>query len=426
MPLKRLAIITVHTSPLAQLGGSKTGGMNVYVREIAQEFGRRNIAVDIFTRRASPEQPLVDGSLGGTVRVIHVSAGLGQPLSPDEVYPHLPQFTAGMLAFTTSENIQYDAVYSHYWLSGLVAHALQEVWGLPFAQMFHTLGHMKNRIVMSGLPAVVPDVRIHHEIRIVRWAYRIIAATPAEQSQLLWLYRADRRKIAIIPPGVNPKRFFPIPMNEAKYRLGIPAEKYLFLFVGRIEPLKGVENILQALHHLHQQKPQVLTNVCFAVIGGDLENADHELTRLQQLSVQLGLSQYVRFLGAQDQSHLPIYYSASVAAMMPSDYESFGLAALEAMACGTPVIASQVGGLAYLIRDGETGFLVPVREPEALAERIVFLLNHPNERERMGQAAAQLAQQYTWPSVADQLLAVFEEVMERRFSPRRSSAHPLP
>lgn len=426
MPLMRLALITVHTSPLAKLGGSKTGGMNVYVREIALELSKRNIAVDIYTRREATETPLIDNSLADNIRVVHISAGPEQALSPDEVYPYLTQFTAGVLALITNERIQYDVIYSHYWLSGLVAHVLEESLGTPFVQMFHTLGHMKNRIVMSGLPPLAPNVRVHSEIKIVRWASRIVAATVAEQSQLLWLYRADRRKIAIIPPGVNAERFYPLPMAQTKHQLGIAIDSHLILFVGRIEPLKGVENILHALYLLHQQTPQMLSNVCFAVVGGDLEHADRELTRLRQLSVQLGLSQYVRFLGAQDHSMLPVYYSAALVVMMPSDYESFGLAALEAMACGTPVIASQVGGLAYLIKDGETGFLVPVRQPEILAERISFLISNPHKREQMGRAAARLAQQYTWPSVVDQLLSMFETVAERRFNRRRNSAHLLP
>ncbi|MBZ0306494.1 MAG: glycosyltransferase, partial [Anaerolineae bacterium] len=305
MSLKRLAIITVHTSPLAKLGGNKTGGMNVYVREIAQELGRRDIAVDIYTRRTSASDPDIDDTLGANVRVIYISAGAEQPLTPDEVYPYLPQFTAGVLASTARENTQYDLVYSHYWLSGLVAHALQEVWGTPFVQMFHTLGHMKNRIILSRAASLAPDVRIHHETRIVRWANCVIAATAAEQSQLLWLYRADRRKIVIIPPGVNAERFYPVPMEQAKQQIGIPSNYRVLSFVGRIEPLKGVENILQALYLLRQKTPRVLSDVCFTVIGGDLKNPDSELTRLQQLSVQLGLSQYVRFLGAQDHTRLP-------------------------------------------------------------------------------------------------------------------------
>lgn len=423
MTLKRLAILSVHTSPLARLGGSKTGGMNVYVREIAQEFGRRGIGVDIFTRKAEPDLPSVDYSLGSNVRVIHITAGAEQALGPDDIYPLVPEFTAGALAFTTTENCKYDLIYSHYWLSGLVAQALREVWGIPFVQMFHTLGHMKNRIGIAPVSSLAPDVRIHSETRIVGWSNRIIAATSAEQSQLLWLYRADRRKIVTVPPGVNTERFSPIPRIEAQASLGLPDECQMLLFVGRLEPLKGVDNILFALDRLHRHSPHLLQNVRFAIIGGEPDST--EMVQLRQFSSELEVGEYVHFLGAKEQEQLPLYYAASLAVMMPSDYESFGMVALEAMACGTPVIASRVGGLAYLIRDGETGFLVPVREPAALAECIATLLVNPQKREEMGQAAASLAHQYTWSVIADRLLPVFQDVIGYwQLSHRMSSAYP--
>lgn len=410
--LNRLALLSVHTSPLAQLGGNKTGGMNVYIRELAQELGRRGVTVDIYTRKAAAHLPLVDHTLGPNVRVICILAGPEMPLNPDDVYAHLPQFTAGVLAFTTSEGLRYDLLYSHYWLSGLVAHQLKDIWGTPFVQMFHTLGHMKNRIVPDGILQLAPDVRVHYETQITGWANRIVAATPAEQAQLLWLYRTDRRKIVVIPPGVNTERFHVISMANAKQKLGIPVERQLLLFAGRIEPLKGVDSILQALHLIQQRNPTLLHHVRFVVVGGDITSThDRELVRLRQLSEQLGLGQAVDFVGAKDQTLLPFYYAAAAAVIMPSDYESFGLVALEAMACGTPVIASQVGGLPFLIREGETGFLVPVREPAALADRMLTLLLNPPQRLQMGAAAAKLAQQYSWSAIADQLIPLFEDLI---------------
>lgn len=415
MTIARLALLSVHTSPLAQLGGSKTGGMNVYVREIAQEFAQRGIAVDIFTRRVAAGTPIVDTSLGDNVRVVHILAGPEQTLAPDDVYPYLPQFTAGVQTFVTGESLVYDLIYSHYWLSGMAAHALKAVWDIPFVQMFHTLGQMKNRIVLRDSASLSPDVRVYHETRIVQWANHLIAATTAEQTQLLWLYRADRRKISIIPPGVNTLRFQPVPVVAAKHQLGLPLDEQLLLFVGRIEPLKGVDSILQALAVIHQRSPQLLAAARFIIVGGDTSTMDAgELARLRQLGSQLGLSHLIEFLGAKDQSLLPLYYSAALAVIMPSDYESFGLVALEAMACGTPVIASQVGGLAYLIRDGETGFLVPVRDPAILADRITTLLTDVEQRKQMGQAAAALARQYSWSAIADQLLSLFQRVVDQQ------------
>ena len=427
--IERLAILSVHTSPLLSLGDKKAGGMNLYIRELSREFAMRGIAVDIFTRRASANTPEVEAIPGtnGLARVISVNGGPVGPLDPSEVYPHLSQFTAGIVSFAVRQNLRYALIYSHYWLSGWVANKLKCTWGVPFVQMFHTLGQMKNRIVpgqvsLTGLSANLPDERITTEARIVTWADRIVVATPAESAQLRWLYRTDRRKIAVIPPGVDTSRFYPRPKPAAKAALGIPDDVNMLLFVGRIEPLKGVETILRSLDELRGQRPDVFEKNHFVVIGGDPEDrTNSELSRLRSLTQRLGLSEAVQFSGAKDHHQLPLYYSAAVAAVVPSDYESFGLVALEAMACGTPVIASQVGGLAYLVRDGETGFLVPVREPDALAKSITALADDPALSERMGHSAAALAQGYAWPSIADQLLTLFAEVSSKTPAPARMS-----
>ncbi len=413
MTIRHIALLSVHTSPLAPIGGKKTGGMNVYVRELARELARRDIQVDIFTRRVSSTQPDVDYSLGEGVRVIHVNAGLPQPLDPDAVYEHLSQFTAGVIAYATRHRITYNLVYSHYWLSGWVAHKLDEVWNIPSVQMFHTLGHMKHRI--GGGPLMMPDTRVLLETQIVNWADRIIAATPAEQAQLLWLYRADRRKIEVIPPGVDSSRFHPIPQLDAKSHLNIAADDDLLLFVGRLEPLKAVDTILQAVELIRVEEPGYLRKIQFAIIGGDLNNpSDTEMERLQSLAHELGLDDVVQFLGAKDHELLPYYYAAALAVIMPSDYESFGMVALEAMASGTPVIASEVGGLAFLVRDEDTGFLVPTRNPEALAEGIITIISDPEKRYQLSQNAARLAQRYHWSRIADRLLPIFKDVVAEK------------
>ncbi|MBZ0296072.1 MAG: glycosyltransferase [Anaerolineae bacterium] len=419
--IQSIAILSVHASPLAPMGGKKTGGMNVYIRKLAEEMGRRGIQVDIYTRRTSIEQPDVDHSIGENVRVIHITAGGVQVLSPDDIYPHLSQFTAGIIAFCTRQSIRYDIVYSHYWLSGWVAHKLNEVWGTPFVHMFHTLGHMKNRI-MPGQKVPMPDTRTGIETWITKWANRIVAATPAEHAQLLWLYRADRRKIVIASPGVDLSVFHPMSVDKARDQLEIPSEKQMLLFVGRLEPLKAVDTVLAALHRIAQARPELAENLIFKVIGGDLSDQDDpEMARLRALVPELNLTDTVEFVGAKDQTTLPFYYTASMAVVMPSDYESFGMVALEAMACGTPVIASEVGGLAYLVKDGETGFLIPSRDPVALADKIVTLLEHPEKQHRMRVASALLAYQYAWSEIADQLMVIFDEVLaEVRVNPHKS------
>jgi D-inositol-3-phosphate glycosyltransferase len=414
MALERIAFISVHASPLAAPGSGKAGGMNVYVRELAQEIGRRDIAVDIYTRRQSAVEPEIDLSLGSGVRVISVPAGGVQPLAPDDTYTHLSQFTAGVIAFATRFNLRYDMVYSHYWLSGWVAHKLNEVWNIPFAHMFHTLGQMKNRIA-PGKSVLMPDVRVNVEMRVTRWAHRLIAATSAEQLQLLWLYRADRRKILVIPPGVNTDRFYPVPRDMARAALGISPATNLLLFVGRLEPLKGVDSALTALALLREHEPLIFSSIRFIVIGGDLNDRnDAELARLRALVSNLNLEQTVEFLGVKGQELLPCYYAMASAVIMPSDYESFGMVALEAMASGTPVIASEVGGLAFLVRDGETGFLIPVREPAVLADRIGRLLSNDQLQQMMRSAAVDVAHRYSWPLIADQLLAAFAALVDQQ------------
>lgn len=413
MTIRRIAVLCVHTSPLDSFGGKKTGGMNIYVREMAREMGQRGVQVDVFTRRQHPATPEVDSALGENVRVIQVPCGPPTPLDPDAVYEHIAQFTAGVIAFNTkTDGRRYDIVYSHYWLSGLVAHKLKEVWGTPFAQMFHTLGHMKHRITPDYSARVPSDVRTTNEMKLVNWADGIIAATPAEHAQLLWLYRADRRRITIVPPGVDAALFKPLSELEAKVRLGYRADERVFLFVGRIERLKAIDTILEAVQILRTQDEAALEGVRFAIIGGS--RTDPELLALMALAESLGVADVVDFLGAREQSVLADYYAASTAVIMPSDYESFGMVALEAMASGTPVIASQVGGLAYLVRDNETGYLVPSREPQLLAARIHHLITQPNEQERLARNAANLAKHYAWPRIVDKLLAAFSEMISTR------------
>lgn len=415
MQIKRIAMLSVHTSPLAPMGGKKTGGMNVYIRELAQELGSRGIQVDIFTRRSSADEPKIDNGIGDNVRVIYLQAGPLQSMSPDDIYPYLSEFTARMMAFMTLQGLRYDIVYSHYWLSGWVAQKLKEASGTPFVQMFHTLGQMKERI--AGSSAATPEMRINVETEIVNWADRIVAATPAEEAQLRWLYRSDRRKIEIVPPGVNVSRFYPQNALEIRQQLGFEHDCNLLLFVGRIERLKAVDTLIEAIHIARTESSEIAQNLCCAIIGGDpSDQLDQEMVRLQKLVKKLELDDIVKFLGAKDQTQLPVYYAAASAVVMPSDYESFGMVALEAMASGTPVIASQVGGLAFLVRDGETGYLVPVRDPRLLAERIIWLLNDKSKSQQMGYSAAERAQGYAWEKIADRLLAIFESVKQQKRS----------
>jgi D-inositol-3-phosphate glycosyltransferase len=419
--LQRIAILSVHTCPLALLGGKKTGGMNVYVRDFSRELGRHGVQVDVFTRSQDDCQPRIKHDLGNGARVIHIPAGPEKPIPLLEVGNYIDEFTAGVLAFAAEENARYDLIHSHYWLSGLVAERLQQAWALagapaagpPLVQMFHTLGHMKNRIAQSEEERA-PQERIRGEAHVIKIADRIIAATPAEVAQLRWLYRANLDKVVTIPPGVDLARFHPIPKAEAKRRIGIQPHHQNIVFAGRIEPLKGIDTLLQAIALIQRCVPKLVANVCVSIIGGDpwTDNPEPEMVRLQEMTGALNLGDLVTFVGAKDQDALPNYYAAAEMVVMPSHYESFGLVALEAMAMGTPVIASEVGGLAFLVRDNETGFHVPSRDPEALAEKIYALLNEPECRQRLGRQARHYARQYDWSKIVQQMLVVYGDVLK--------------
>jgi D-inositol-3-phosphate glycosyltransferase len=282
--------------------------------------------------------------------------------------------------------------------------------------MFHTLSLMKNRIAQSP-EEMEGEYRTNGERRVLQMADRIIAPTLAEQAQLYFLYQADVSKIDIIPPGVDIDHFYPIPPDEAREAINLPVDERMLLFVGRIEPLKGLDTLLRAIAAMreagiHCQVPHYL-----AVVGGDPsatgENLSSEMVRLQTLCSELGLNDMVLFLGKRDQASLPYYYSAADVLIMPSHYESFGMVALEAMACGTPVVASKVGGLAFLVVDGETGFVVPDKDPAALSEKLTLLLTNPALREQLGQQAAAYARQYAWENIVARLLNTFDAVLSK-------------
>ncbi|HET91754.1 MAG TPA: glycosyltransferase family 1 protein [Chloroflexi bacterium] len=409
----RIAMLSVHTCPLATLGGKETGGMNVYVRDLSRELARRGHRVDVYTRSQDSSVPRVDGNgLGRGARVIHLPAGPEQPYNKHLVYNHLPEFVDGVLTQAEEDDIRYNVLHSHYWLSGVVAQELRERWGAPIVHMFHTLGEMKNAVAQRAEERE-PPFRIRIEREIVQFADALVAATPVEEEQLTRLYGADPGRIHVISPGVDTALFHPIPATYAKERIGLWPDSCMILFVGRIEPLKGIDNLLQAIARIGDQRPALRRGLCVPIIGGDPDRIrqDDEMVRLQELREELGIEDVVTFLGARDQDTLQYYYSAAEVVVMPSDYESFGMVALEAMACGTPVVASDVGGLAFLVKDGRTGYRVPARDPDALADRIVHLLTDEVLRRRIGQRAACWAESYSWSLIADQIEALYGEMI---------------
>jgi D-inositol-3-phosphate glycosyltransferase len=402
-----VAMLSVHTCPLAALGGKETGGMNVYVREVSRELGRMGVSVDVFTRSQDPAIPRVV-RLGERARVIHLAAGVEAPMARERVYDHLDEFVGGIEAWRIAEAIDYDLIHAHYWLSGVAALTLKTRWAVPVLQMFHTLGRLKNRVARSAAE-LEPAVRVEEETRIVSEADRIVAANVVERAELLCDYAAQASRIATIPCGVDTDLFTPGDRAEARRRLGLD-DRPVLLWVGRIAPIKGLDTLLDTIARLREGGQDLR----LLVVGGDADEPTrgHE-TSLRQRIARLGLGDSVRFVGPQPQGVLPLYYAAADLTVLPSYYESFGMVALEAMACASPVIASRVGGLVTTVRDGVTGFLVPDGDVGALAERIETLVADPELRWRLGREGVRWAAQHRWPCVAEAVCKEYASLESR-------------
>jgi D-inositol-3-phosphate glycosyltransferase len=395
----RIAVISVHTSPLARPGGNKAGGLNVYVLELAKQLAAHGCSIDIFSRATRPDTPEVTEIVPG-LRAIHLRAGPLRNLSPESLYKRLDRFEDALLDFTARDGSAYDLVHSHYWLSGLVGQRLKERWRVPHVTMFHTLGEIKNRASLSEHET---DLRISSEAQIIAGADRVICATESERGLIRQLYRADAAKVTVIPLGVDLERFRPTDQKTARAALGLNGER-IVLFVGRLEPLKGIDVLINAAAILESD-----IECSVLIVGGD-ERSKAQVTRLRNLARRQGIEQRIAFVGAVDHETLPLYYNAADVCVVPSHYESFGLVAVEAMASGIPVVASRVGGLMGTIRDGETGYLIPWLCPEPFAERIELLLDNEPLRRNLGEAAREAVGRYRWENVAGAIMDVYEEL----------------
>jgi D-inositol-3-phosphate glycosyltransferase len=372
--------------------------MNVYIRELALELSRSHCCVDIFTRRTQPDQPEIV-SLAPRVRVIHITAGPAAPVEKHQLSQHLPAFARQVTAFACREQRRYALVHSHYWLSGAVALPLADHWQVPHLTMFHTLAYLKH---LANPEQAEPEVRLSMERRLIQRADRIIATTHDERLQIIRHCGALPHRVQVIPCGVDLERFVPHDTRQARARLGLKVDRPVLLFVGRLDPFKGPDVFLQAAA-LMRKKAQLV------VVGGQL-TGDPELERLHQLARQSGLAGRVHFLGARPQQELPMIYSAADVTVVPSYHESFGLAAVESLACETPVVATRAGGLIAIVRSGQTGYLVP-RCPGFFAERLDSLLAAPDTLEQMRAAARPSIVGYSWQSLARSMLEVYADML---------------
>lgn len=406
---QRIALISEHASPLATLGGVDNGGQNVYVAHVARQLAALGYAVDVFTRRDDPEVKEIHPWENG-IRVIHVPAGPARFVNKEELLPYMKAFSRYMIQFIR-KNGPYDLIHANFWMSGLAAVAVKRELGIPFVITFHALGRVRR--VYQGSRDSFPDVRFEIEDQIIAEADRIIAECPQDEEDLTHLYQADPQRIVTVPAGFDPHEMQPVPKNDARKQLGLAEDEHIILQLGRMVARKGVDNVIQALGRLvHQHGVQAR----LLIVGGESEDPDPnnspELARLVKIAKAEQVLDHVTFVGRRQRSVLKYYYSAADVFVSTPWYEPFGITPLEAMACGTPVIGSNVGGIKYSVADGKTGFLVPPRDPDALAERLAELFNQPGLQKRFSKQAVQRVQKlFTWETVARSLSKVYGEVV---------------
>lgn len=407
----RVAMISEHASPMALLGGEDAGGQNVYVDELSRHLVPLGFEVDVFTRldnaSARPVNQWADG-----VRVINVRAGPPTPLKKDLIFPYMSEFRDNMLRFTEEQNIQYDLVHAHFWMSGWVGCEIKRIWKLPLVQTFHALGVIKR--IHQGKDDTSPEERLSVERRIVKEVDRIVATCPTEKDDLQLYYDGDPRQVTVIPCGVNSTIFSPMEQKLARHMLRLPHQGHIVVYVGRILPRKGIDNIIEGMAHLAKHYPG---RADLIIVGGETDQAmpdnDEEMGRLAELARSLSIADRVKFTGRRPQHTLRQYYSAADVCVTTPWYEPFGMVPLEAMACGTPVIAAAVGGLKYSVVDQVTGFLVPPKNPEALAEKLSVMLEHDDLRRQQSIKARQRVEQwFTWPKIAARMSSVYQELID--------------
>ncbi len=397
---RRIAMLSVHSCPMGNLGAKDTGGMSVYIRELARELGKQGLLVDIYTRVHDPADKQID-RLSQNARLIHLRAGEDDEMHKLAVYAYLPNFAGNLESFRRQNSLSYDLVFSHYWLSGRVGQDLQHWWNVPHVMMFHTLGAIKNAI---GIGEDEPELRIKTERHLAGNRHHTIATTEKEKEDLIRHYGASPERISVIPCGVNLELFQPMDKKKAKRQLGFGDDK-IILFVGRISPLKGIDQLIRAMTYL--QNGQGLRLV---ILGGD-ENSQYEMDRLQKLSRDLHIESSVTFLGRVKHEKLPYFYSAADICVIPSYYESFGLVALESMACGTPVVANNVGNLRSIIHQGRTGYVVMDNAPHRLAEKIALLLSKSSPSMKSAVSIRESVTRFSWSNIAQAIITECRRVL---------------
>lgn len=406
-PIRRVAMLSAHTSPLEQPGEGDAGGMNVYVLELSKRLAERGVEVEIFTRATSRHLPEVVEAAPGVV-VHHVTAGPYEGLSKNDLPAQLCSFVRDVLRVEVeSDPGHFDLIHSHYWLSGQVGTVAHERWDVPLVHTMHTMAKVKNAARAEG-DAEEPIGRIVGEEEIVRLADRLIANTGAERQDLINLYGADPGQVSVVHPGVDTSVFRPGRRAEARRSLGLADDAIVLLFAGRIQPLKAPDVLVEAAALLVQRRPEWAPRLVVPIVGGISGSGLDRPTVLVDLVHERGLDDLVRFEPPVAQAALADWYSAATLVCVPSYNESFGLVAVEAQACGTPVVAANVGGLSTAVADGVSGVLVDGHDPADYARAIEDLLDDPPALAELGNKAVEHASSFDWTVTVDRTLRVYE------------------
>ena len=412
--LRRVAMLSVHTSPLEQPGTGDAGGLNVYVAEVSKELARRGIEVEIFTRMTAGDMPL-QSELAPGVHVRNVIAGPFEGLAKEDLPGQLCAFAQGVMrAEAARPEGWYDLVHSHYWLSGEVGWLAADRWQVPLVHTMHTMARVKNAQMAEGDTPEPPGREIG-EAQVVEAADRLVANTMGEAGELIDLYAADHRKVRVVSPGVDLELFTPGDMAQARAQVGLPLDAQVLLFVGRIQPLKAPDVLLKAAAQLLARRPDLRQKLVVVVLGGPSGSGLSKPRQLHELAQQLGIDAQVRFVPPVDRATLAQWYRAADLVAVPSYSESFGLVAVEAEACGTPVVAAAVGGLPFAVGDG--GLLIQGHEAADWSAGLESLLGDTDYRMLLSRNAVQYASQFSWAATTDRLLEVYSEAMAARTAP---------
>ena len=408
--LHRIAILSVHTSPLHQPGTGDSGGMNVYIAETAKRIAARGIEVEIFTRATSLTEPEVT-ELAPGVLVRHIPAGPFEGLRKEDLPAQLCAVTAGVLRAEAAKNEGfYDLVHSHYWLSGQVGWIAQERWGVPLVHTMHTMARVKNLTLAQG-DAPEPAIREIGEEQVVSAADRLVANTHAEAKELIELYHADPNRVRVVHPGVDLDVFVPGNQKVTRKDLGVAEAAIVLLFVGRIQPLKAPDVLIEAAAEILKRNPELRSRLVVAICGGPSGSGLERPDALVTLAEQLGVTDVVEFVPPTSRAELVKWFQAASVCVVPSYSESFGLVAIEAQACGTPVIAARVGGLPTAVRDGISGVLVDGHEAATWANHIIEVVTNDELRTKLSAGAIAHASHFGWEDTTDKLIAVYNEAV---------------